>query len=297
MTVIENPKLNSIIPFLNDNLDDLEKVLNDNPSLYIMDNMMLAKIRKDFVKNPFMVSGLNASNIVVIPEIILEEASKNLPNEEAFRRHYYEIFHILSQEKEVYVVNLELILELLQSMASKKDALNLLRNIAIEAVRINPVISDVIRGTDVNATTALEELNGAIIHNGKNAGERFITTFALVLLSMYYSPVYIFSEDVKGIYGAFRTFISNERLMDLIDISDALELIEQYKFISYESLIQSVYLEEDLSEDELMDLIVTCDRNRSRNILYSLDGHLCHTSISDENLSKWISEGIIKFQF
>lgn len=297
MTVIENPKLNSIAPFLKFKSNELEESLTDNQSLYIIDNMMLTKIRKDFVRNPSMVSGFNFSNLIVIPDIILEEASKNLPNEEAFRRYYYDLFRILSKESEIYVVNLESSLELLQSMAAKKDAITSLKNITLEAVRINQTISELIKQIDVNSTTALEELNEAIIHNGKNAGERFITIFALVLLSMYYSPVYIFSEDVKGIYGVFRTFINNERLMDLINVNDAVELIKQYQFLSYESLIQSVYFEENMSEDELLELIVKSDRNQSRNILYSLDGHSCHTSISNGNLAEWIRLGRIKIQF
>lgn len=297
MTVIENPKINSIVPFLKYNTDELEKALNDNPTLYIIDNMMLTKIRRDFIKNPFMVLGFNSSNIVVIPEFILEEASKNLPDEQAFRKYYYELFQILSEENDIYVVNLESSLALLQRMAGKKDAITLLNNITQEAVRINQTISGLIKEIDVNSTTALEKLNQAIIHNGKNAGERFITIFALVSLSMYYGPVYIFSEDAKGIYGAFRTFINNEKLMDLINVHDSVELIKQYQFLSYESLIQAVYFEKNLSEDELSDLIVNSDRNQSRNILYSLDGHACHTSISNENLAEWISAGRIKIQF
>lgn len=80
-------------------------------------------------------------------------------------------------------------------------------------------------------------------------------------MSLYYGPVYIFSEDVKGIYGAFKTFINNDRLMDLIDVHDTAEFIKQYQFLSYESLIQSVNFEEKMSEDELLDLIVKGSRN------------------------------------
>lgn len=80
-------------------------------------------------------------------------------------------------------------------------------------------------------------------------------------MSLYYGPVYIFSEDEKGIYGAFKTFINNDRLMDLIDVHDTAEFIKQYQFLSYESLIQSVNFEEKMSEDELLDLIVKGSRN------------------------------------
>lgn len=297
MTVIENPKLNSIRPFIKFKSDELEKALNHNSSLYIIDNMMLTKIRKDFVKNPSMILGFNQSNLVVIPDIILEEASRNLPDESAFKECYYDLFQLLSKEYEVHVVNLELSLELLQSITGKKDAITLLKNITTEAVRINQTIMDLVKKVDVNSTTALEELNNAIIHNEKNAGERYITIFSLVLLSMYYSPVYIFSEDVKGIYGAFRTFINNERLMDLINISDTVDFIEQYQFLTYDSLIQSVYAEGDLTKDELIDLINKSNRNHSRIILYSLDGYSCYTSLSNENLAEWISQRRIKIQF
>lgn len=297
MMAIENPKFNSIVPFLKFKLDDLEKSLTDNQALYIIDNMMLTKMRKDFVQNPLMVHGLKFSNLILIPDIILEEASKNLPNEETFKRYYYDLFQILSKENEIYMVDLELLLGLLQGMVNKKDAITSLKNITLEAVRINQTILDLVRKIEVSTTKALEELEQAINHNGKNAGERFITIFALVLISMYYGPVYIFSEDVKGIYGSFRTFINNERLMDLINVHDIVELIKQYQFLSYESLIQAVYLEGDLTEGELFDLIVKSDRNQSRNILYSLDGYTCHTSISNENLAKWVSEERITFQF
>src|SRR5699024_632273 len=210
---------------------------------------------------------------------------------------YYDLFQFLSKEYEVHVVNLELSLELLQSITGKKDAITLLKNITTEAVRINQTIMDLVKKVDVNSTTALEELNNAIIHNEKNAGERYITIFSLVLLSMYYSPVYIFSEDVKGNYGAFRTFINNERLMDLINISDTVDFIEQYQFLTYESLIQSVYAEGDLTKDELIDLINKSNRNHSRIILYSLDVYSCYTSLLNENLAEWISQRRIKIQF
>ena len=85
--------------------------------------------------------------------------------------------------------------------------------------------------------------------------------------------------------------------MDLIDVHDTAEFIKQYQFLSYESLIRSVDFEGKMSEVELLDLVVKGSRNQSRTILYSLDGHSCHTSISNENLAKWINQGKIKIQF
>jgi hypothetical protein len=296
MKVIDNPKISSIVPFLKYKSNQLEKSLIDNRSLYIIDNMSLSKIRKDIVNNPIMIKGFNQSDLIIIPDVILEEASKNL-DEQVFKKYYYELFHLLTQENEIFVVSLETLFELLQNMVGKKDALNTLKSISVETVRLNQAISDSIRNIDINSKNALEDLRQSIVSNGKNAGERFINIFALVFVSLYFGPTYIFSEDVKGIYGPFKTFISNDRLMELINVQESIDLFGQYQFLSYESLIQAVFMEGNLGKGELLDLIVNSNRNESRNILYSLDGYACHTPISNDQLLEWIIKEKIKVQF
>ncbi|MFD1361918.1 hypothetical protein [Lentibacillus salinarum] len=290
-------KINSIRPFLNFDSSQLKDSLNNHQTLYIVDNVMLTKMRKDIVRNPIMVKGFKHSNLIIIPDIILEEASENLPNEQVFRDYYYELFQILSKRKEIYVVSLEKLFDLLQHMLGKREALRLLKNITLEAVRTNQTITGLIKKVDVNSPTALKELEDVLVQNRENAGERFLTVFALVFLSMYFGPVYIFSDDNKGVYGPFRTFVNNERLMALIDVEGSVNLIEQYQFFPYERLIQSIFRQENLSKDELFDLIMACSRNESRHILYSLGGYSCYTPISNKKLAEWIYQEIIKIQF
>ncbi|AXI38287.1 hypothetical protein CX649_00660 [Bacillaceae bacterium ZC4] len=299
MKAIENPKIRPIKPFIQFHLDSLKKSLYANQALYIMDNMMLSKLRKDAVCNPFIIQkGFQFSKLILIPDIILEGASKNLPDEKAFEQYYYELFRILSTEHEIYVVDLEIIFELLRDMIGTKEAaFNILKNISLEAVRTNQTIRDSIKEIDSHSEAALETLIGCIIANGKNAGERFITIFSLALLSLYFGPVYIVSEDEKGIYGPFRTFLNNERLMELINIDHTFDLIQLYQFMSYESLILSLFHQADLSKEELFDLIEKSNRDQSRNILYSLNGASFHTPISNQKLVEWISQQIIKIQF
>ncbi|MEK4876035.1 hypothetical protein N1I87_15555 [Bacillus sp. FSL W8-0102] len=109
-----------------------------------MDNMMLSKLRKDAVCNPFIIQkGFQLSKVILIPDIILEEASKNLPDEKAFEKYYYELFRILSTEHEIYVADLQIIFELLRDMIGTKEAaFNILKNISLEAVRTNQTIRD-----------------------------------------------------------------------------------------------------------------------------------------------------------
>lgn len=299
MKAIENPKIRPIKPFIQFHSESLKKSLYANQALYIMDNMMLSKLRKDAVCNPFIIQkGFQLSKVILIPDIILEEASKNLPDEKAFEKYYYELFRILSTEHEIYVADLQIIFELLRDMIGTKEAaFNILKNISLEAVRTNQTIRDSIKEIDSHSEAALKTLIGCIIANGKNAGERFITIFSLALLSLYFGPVYIVSEDEKGIYGPFRTFLNNERLMELINIDHTFDFIQLYQFMSYESLILSLFHQADLSKEELFDLIEKSNRDQSRNILYSLNGTSFHTPISNQKLVEWISQQIIKIQF
>lgn len=297
MKVIEDYKISSILPFIHYDVEKLTKALNKQSSLYIVDNMMLTKIKRDFVHYPFMIKGLKHSKLLIIPDVILEEAARNLPDEQAFRNTYYELFEILSSEKEIYVVSLDTIAHFLQNMFGKKEGQTLLKNIALEAVRINQNIHRSIREVKVPSSTATQDMQIALFDNGKNAGERFITVFALAFIRLFYSPIFIFSEDVKGIYGAFKTFIGNERLMELVDIQDHVDFIEQYRFLSYETLIQAMYYENNLNKDELLQIIENTGRNESRVVLYSLDGYPCHTPIPNHQLVDWIVEDRIKIQF
>ncbi|MBB6446735.1 hypothetical protein [Bacillus benzoevorans] len=297
MRVIEDPKINSILPFIKFDVDDLQTILNDQSSLYIIDNMMLTKMKRDFVSFPLLVKGLKQSKLIVLPDIILEEAARNLPNEQRFKDTYYELFEILSSEKEIYVAGLETIAAFLQRMVGKNESLSLLKNIIMEATRINQNIHNSIRQINIHSSSVIDEFSTAIFHNGKNAGERIITIFALAFIRMFYSPIYIFSEDVKGIYGAFKTFIGNERLLELIDLQDHSDLIEQYRFLSYETLIQVMYQESKIDRNRLMQVIENSGRNQSRVVLYSLDGFPCHTPIPNHQLATWIIEDRIKIQF
>jgi hypothetical protein len=98
-------------------------------------------------------------------------------------------------------------------------------------------------------------------------------------------------------YGPFRTFLNNERLMELINIDDTIDFIQLYQFMSYESLILSLFHQAHLSKEELIDLIEKSNRDQSRKILYSLNGTSLHTPISNKQLVEWISQQIINIQF
>src|SRR5699024_1627304 len=230
--------------------------------------------------------------------VILEEATRNLPNEKAFNRYYSRLFQLLSIDHDIYIVNLELIFDLIKDMVGvQEDALYLLKNIILEAVRTNRTVSDDVREIDIHSQNVLGKFRNAVTHHVNNAGERFITIYSLVFLSLYFGPVYIVSEDEKGIYGPYRTFLNNERLLELINIGDTTDFIKQYRFLSFESLIQSVFIKRNINKEQLINLIENSNRNQSRRILYSLEGEPFYTEISNANLAEWIFKGIINIKF
>src|SRR5690625_4008014 len=186
MTIIKDPKINSIKPYIKFEFNDLKESLYANQSLYLIDNMMLTKLRKDIEHNPQVIQdGFQLSKVIIIPNVILEEAARNLPNEKAFNHYYSRLFQILSTNHEIYIVNLEAVFGLLKEMVgTQEDALNLLKNISSEAVRTNRTVLDSIREIDIRSQNVLEEFRNAIIFNGNNVGERFITIFFLVFLSL-----------------------------------------------------------------------------------------------------------------
>ena len=49
--VIENPKIQSIKPIIKYQFDDIKKSLNANSALYMMDNMMLTKLKEDIKRD------------------------------------------------------------------------------------------------------------------------------------------------------------------------------------------------------------------------------------------------------
>lgn len=299
MKVIEDPKINFIKPFIKFTLDDIKKSLNANQSFYMIDNMMLTKLRKDMKSNPVIIRhGFHLSKVIMIPGIILEEAIRNLPDEKAFENYYGEMFRILSRDHDLCIVDLEIIYGLLREMTNtQEEALHILVNIAQEAVRTNPTIVDSIKAIKIQSQDVLDNLKRTIFYRGNNAGERFLTIFSLGFLSMYYGPVYIVSEDEKGIYGPYRTFLNNERLLEFVNINDTEEFIKQYQFISYEAVIQSIFNKGHIKREELADFIEKSNRNQSRRILYSLNGEPFYTEVSNKNLAKWISRETIRIKF
>src|SRR5699024_2909724 len=136
MTVIENPKIKSIKAYIKSDFDNLRDSLYANQSLYLIDHMMLTKLRKNIENNRQIIEdGFQCSKVIIIPSVILEEATRNLPNEKAFNRYYSRLFQLLSIDHDIYIVNLELIFDLIKDMVGvQEDALYLLKNIILEAV-------------------------------------------------------------------------------------------------------------------------------------------------------------------
>ena len=292
MINLEREQILSMLPFVHYDIEQLQHALHDESSLYILDNMMLSKLRKDIVSCPEIVGGFHHSKVLVIPLIILQEAANNLPNEFAFRNMYYELFQVLSSEKEVHIVDFQMMVMLLGRMYGKQMGYMVLKNIVLQAVRINRDIYEAI--LKVND---MEQMENAAVGNGKNAGERFITIFSLLFIKMLYGPVYIVSEDSKGIYGAFKTFIANDRFLELMDLADAVELMTQYRFFTYEHLLQMIYKKMHWSKAKLQNVVQQTSRNESRVVLYSLEQTPCYTPISNEQLVEWIVHDRIHIQF
>jgi len=297
--VIENPKIQSIKPIIKYQFDDIKKSLNANSALYMMDNMMLTKLRQDIKRDQtVMMRGFHRSKVIIIPDVVLEEAIANIKSEIEFQKTYGHLFQILSAEHDVCIVDMEIMLQLLRDMlGTQENALYVLIHIAQEAVRTNRKILDAIREMNIHSKDVLDKLRNAIIHNGKNTGERFLTIFSLVFLCMYYGPVYIVSEDEKGVYGPYRTFLNNEQLLELIHIKNTEEFIANYQFISYEAILQSIYHREGLEKTELLDLIEGSSRDSSRRMLYSLNGEPFYTEVPNKKLAEWITSGIIHIKF
>jgi len=295
MKVLEIPVLESVRPFFSVDAKRLYRSLNEYQSFYMLDNMFLTKLGKQLSHLPLLLKGYHQSPIFLIPDVVLEESCRNIPTKERYDDYYLELFKQLSDTKQLYLISLETIFQLLENgMAKKQDICNAIKLLALEAFRVNRDIIKNLQRFDLSSSNDLPKLKQIILHSGKNAGERFIILFSLLLVHQYYGPAYICSDDGKGIYTMYSTFVNNENLFRLLDLDDFLTFNKQYILMSYDRILQLSIKNSKLSPDEIFPFLQMSGRDESRKVVYSLDGQSYYTSIDNANLAKWIEKGCIE---
>ncbi|MBB5324151.1 hypothetical protein HNQ34_001244 [Anoxybacillus tepidamans] len=298
MKVLDSPVLESVRPFISDNTEQLYQSLNEHQAFYMLDNMILTKLRKQLSNLPRLLQAFNQSPIFLIPDVVLEESCRNILTKERYHDYYFELFKQLSAKKHVYVISMETIYQLLEKGIAKKQYIfDAMKQLALEAFRVNRDIINNLERCELSSLLDLPKLRQIIWHNGNNAGERFICFFSLLLVHQYYGPAYICSDDGKGVYTMYSTFVNNESLFRIVGVDDFLVFKEQYILLSYDCILQLSIKNTGLSSKEIYDFVQSSGRNESRKVVYSLEGQSFHTEIKNANLAKWIEEGKIEISF
>lgn len=298
MKVLDSPVLESVRPFISDNTEQLYQSLNEHQTFYMFDNMILTKLRKQISNLPLLLQAFHQSPVFLIPDVVLEESVRNIPAKERYNDYYFELFKQLSAKKQLYIISMETIYQLLEKGMTKKQYIfDVMKQLALEAFRVNRDIINNLERCELSSFSDLPKLRQIILHNGNNAGERFICFFALLLVHQYYGPAYICSDDGKGVYTMYNTFVNNGSLFRILGVDNFLMLKEQYILLSYDCILQLSIKNTGLSSKEIYAFVQSSGRNESRKVLYSLDGQSFHTEIKNANFAKWIEEGKIEIFF
>lgn len=298
MKVLDSSVLESVRPFISDNTKQLYESLNEHRAFYMLDNMILTKLRKQLSNLPLLLQAFNQSPIFLIPDVVLEESCRNILTKERYHDYYFELFKQLSAKKHVYVISMETIYQLLEKGIAKKQYIfDAMKQLALETFRVNRDIINKLERCELSSLLDLRKLRQIIWHNGNNAGERFICFFSLLLIYQYYGPAYICSDDGKGVYTMYNTFVNNESLFRILGVDDFLMLKEQYILLSYDCILQLSIKNTELSSEEIYAFVQSSGRNESRKVIYSLEGQSFYTEIKNENFAKWIEEGKIEISF
>jgi hypothetical protein len=295
MKVLDSPVLESVRPFISDHTEQLYQSLNEHQAFYMLDNMILTKLRKQISNLPLLLQAFHQSPVFLIPDVVLEESFRNIPTKERYNDYYFELFKQLSAKKQLYIISMETIYQLLEKvMIQKQQIFDVMKQTALEAFRVNRDIINNVEQCKLTSFSDLPKFRQIILHNGNHAGERFICFFSLLLVHQYYGPAYICSDDGKGVYAMYSTFVNNESLFRTLGF---LMFKEQYILLSYDCILQLSIKNTGLSSKEIYDFVQSSGRNESRKAIYSLDGKSFHTEIKNANLAKWIEEGKIEISF
>lgn len=299
MKVLDSPVLESVRSFISDNTEQLYQSLNEHRAFYMLDNMILTKLRNQISNLPLLLQAFHQSPIFLIPDVVLEESFRNIPTKERYNDYYFELFKQLSAKKQLYIISMETIYQLLEKGMTKKQYIfDAMKQLALEAFRVNRDIINNLERCELSSFSDLPKLRQIILHNGNNAGERFICFFfSLLLVHQYYGPAYICSDDGKGVYTMYNTFVNNESLFRMLGVDDFLMFKEQYILLSYDCILQLSIKNTELSSEEIYAFVQSSGRNESRKVVYSLDGQSFHTEIKNANFAKWIEEGKIEISF
>ncbi|MED3665494.1 hypothetical protein NSQ51_15170 [Geobacillus sp. FSL K6-0789] len=297
MKVLDSPVLESVRPFISDNTVQLYQSLNEHQAFYMLDNMILTKLRKQISNLPLLLQAFHQSPVFLIPDVVLEESFRNIPTKERYNNYYFELFKQLSAKKQLYIISMETIYQLEKGMTKKQYIFDAMKQLALEAFRVNRDIINNLERCELSSFSDLPKLRQIILHNGNNAGERFICFFSLLLVHQYYGPAYICSDDGKGVYTMYNTFVNNESLFRILGVDDFLMFKEQYILLSYDRILQLSIQNTKLSSEEIYAFVHSSGRNESRKVIYSLDGQSFHTEIKNANFAKWIEERKIEIFF
>lgn len=296
MSAASDPKWESIRPFLNLDTKKLYGSLTQEKACYILDNQFMTSLKKSIPDLPRLLQGMSESAIILIPEEVLLEAGKNLPGKERVEELYYDFFRELSRHKTIYVTALTGICEIVCESTAVAAALHKIRSIAIESVPTNPVIQAEIQSLALHAKEDVGQVSACMQATGRDGGERIVNLMALLLIGEYFGPIFVCSDDRKGIYTPYKAYQKNEKLREWIGVGGIDEFREMFQLMSFDRLLQKAVYEVECTQQETMELLRRC-RPSEKNVLYSIDGLAENDELSHERFAELLAQKRIQITF
>ncbi|HHX7185925.1 hypothetical protein [Bacillus cereus group sp. BY128LC] len=298
MKILEEVKLSSVIDCFKTDFDYLFNALKEEDSFYFFDNDFISSLRlldeEDLV---CVIDSLDKSNIVLIPEPILEEScGNNWMTPELYKSYYHNFFNLLSERKEIHIVSFETLYELiLKSTGNESESLRILKMLAIEATRGYGMITDNLKTIPLKKEGFFEILEDSMKIKDKNGGERFLSLANLVFIHELFGPGYVCSND-KQTYTDRCLHSKNEMLLEMLDL-DFKEFRGIYQTISFVKVLEIVIQKKSFSEHEAFDFLKRCRKDISRNIKAIVYGEWFHDSLENEKFVELVLKNEIKIAF
>ncbi|MCT4781399.1 MULTISPECIES: hypothetical protein [Exiguobacterium] len=228
----------------------LNFVIEDEQTIYLMDNMLLTQLSKAARDAPdcfisFVNHFRHHNAVLLIPDIIFEESSGNRNmTPEWYADLYQPFFQIMSEHVDVFYVTFRECFNFVHRGAVNHDqALAQFRLLAREIVRSHTELSQ-----QVQQSTTIQAIESAIRSVPKDCGERILHLLACSLLIDGAQTVTLLSNEVKGVYYTRLTMAKNETLLGALFMQDQHVFRDAYRLQSLDQLLDSIFKEQIVAE-------------------------------------------------
>lgn len=207
------------------------------------------------------------NTVVIIPEIILEECERNLrmrpTGAEDYEEIYAPVFQALNQYVELYIASFEDMEKIILGNNGNEKALSLsLAKVILEELfSLNTAFR--LKLIDL---ASFEEIEAILIEEQKDAGERVIVFFAMLLLADF-REVDVLTNEV-AVYTQRYVIGKQDRLLEAIGVTDNSVFFEFYNLKSFDFFIYKVLLQNHITWDtrENHSFIENVRDNRPRKV-------------------------------